>query len=392
MANPLLYYIDKNGNSVFRNFCLFKNSGNRYKVVIPVKKAGEIIEYRIELAKQLKYFNCLIILFAYLLYIHLLHGFWGLIFCENIAIILIFGARIYYSRLYEKVLFDKFGEYTVGPFEPPVTSQKQTAFNKNFSSKIFVIFLAVTLFFSFSFILKGAIRSVVNKNEPNYASANIYSVIYNTLYPASPFIYEFSALKNYSEGNFKNAVSNYIKVFELSGRKFTDKDFTRFANLLYFIKKSDGSQNAIDIFNEYATKKNTTILQQSKLLWIKSMFSIASEIPDFIEFDYDNLLSSLDKKDVNRFYILSDKAYMMYLKNEYDEAIKIYNQLIPYATQNQEFSKELGRLYVERGFTKRRLNDKIGANSDFVDSKIEMHEIKKYEPKLTEPSFIPYRI
>ena len=90
ISNPLLYYIDKNGNSVFRNFCLFKNSGNLYNRIIPVKEAGSIIEQRIELDKKLKKYNLLIIILIYLLYIHIFYSFAGLLFCELILIILIF--------------------------------------------------------------------------------------------------------------------------------------------------------------------------------------------------------------------------------------------------------------------------------------------------------------
>ena len=124
-TTPLLYYIDKEGHSVFRNFCLFDCNGNCYDKVIPVKQAGKMLEYRIELGKHLKYFNFFIILLAYFLYIHLFYSFWGLIFCELIAIIPIFLAKMYYSNLFTRNLNDKFGDYRVIRFTPPITDEKQ---------------------------------------------------------------------------------------------------------------------------------------------------------------------------------------------------------------------------------------------------------------------------
>ena len=53
-VNPLLYYVDNDGFSVFKNFCLFKNNGNLYNKIIPVKDAGQVLEYRINLDKKIK--------------------------------------------------------------------------------------------------------------------------------------------------------------------------------------------------------------------------------------------------------------------------------------------------------------------------------------------------
>ena len=120
------------------------------------------------------------------------------------------------------------------------------------------------------------------------------------------------------------------------------------------------------------------------------MFSIASGITDFVETDYNDLLASLDKNDeTNEFYILNDKAYMLYLIEDYNKAIEIYNYIIPYAKDNKDkFTKDIPRLLAERGFAKKQLRDKTGANADFVESKVNLYEIEKYEPQIIEPEFI----
>lgn len=391
LSNPLLYYIDKNGNSVFKNFCLFQNSGNLYEKIIPVKEAGSVIEQRIELAKKLKKFNALFIILVYLLYIHVFYNFAGLLLCEIILIILIFTARLICADIYKKILINKYGQYTITEFRPSVSKDKKNIYKKNYLSKILAVFILVTLFWSFSIVLKNAIRYSLNKSNPSYKSAELISNFYTLIYPQTSLIYEWKACRKYQKGDFNLAVNNYIRAIQLQNNKITDKDIIRFANLLYFVKKSSGSQNAIDIFNELVTKRKATVPQQTKLLWIKSMFSIANGISDFVENDYDDLLTSLKDNDVNKFYIMSDKAYMLYLKQEYSQALEIYNYLISYAVQNSQYANELTRLYAERAHTKLHLKDKQGADSDFLEAKINNNNKQKYEPKIIEPQFVQYK-
>lgn len=390
-VNPLLYYVDNEGFSVFKNFCLFKNNGNKYNKVIPVKDAGQILEYRMKLNKKIRLFTIFITIFLYLIFIHFLHSFKGLLICEILWIISYFSARIQCSELYKQRLIKNFGQYEISDFNPHITPEKQKEYFKNYMWGISFIAICLCTFLSLSFALKGLIKYNVNKNKPNYNNAEIISEIYTKIYPEIPMIYEIRAQEDYISGDFENAEKNYTKALDMYDRKFREKDYTRFANLLYIARKSSGSQNAIDLFNEYTTKKITNIHQQIKLLWIKSMFSISSGLPDFVENDYDDLLTSVsdNKNKKYEFYIMSDKAYMLYLMRNYKGALDIYDVLIPYAKEHVDnFSQDIPRLLAERGFTKKRINDNTGANSDFLESKIDLYDIKKYEPKINKPSFI----
>ena len=390
LSNPLLYYVHKDEYSVFKNFCLFKNNGNMYGRAIEIKDAGGVLEYRMDLGKKLRLFTIFLTIIMYLVFIHLLYSFAGLLLCEIIWIVLLFAGRIYCSELYKLKLIKAFGQYTVTDFIPPVNEQKSSQYRNNFFGKISLIFIALAVFAGLSFVLQKLIKYNVNKSNPNYNNAEILSDIYIKIYPKIPVIYEISAQADYISGDFKGAAENYIKAFEMYNKKFTQKDFVRFANLLYILRKSSGSRDAIDKFNEFATKKNINTEKQTKLLWIKSMFSIASGMPEFVVNDYNDLLASVNPKDKkSEFYILSDKAYMLYLMKNYRESLNIYNNLIPYALKNKkDFERDIPRLYAERGFTKKKLRDNTGGNSDFLESKIDMYEIKKYEPKISEPAFI----
>ena len=391
LSNPLLYYVHNEEYSVFKNFCLFKNNGNLYDRVIEIKDAGKILEYKIDLDKKLRIYAILLTIIVYMIFIHLLYSLAGLLFCEAIWIVLFFGARIYCSELYKNKLIYAFGQYTITEFNPPLNSAKSKQYLNNYFGKLTLVVLTLTLFTGLSLTLQSLIKFNVNKTKPNYNNAAILSEIYTKIYPKIPVIYEINAQADYIAGDFKGAAENYTKAFEMYDKNFSQKDFIRFANLLYILKKSSGSQEAIDKFNEYATKKDLNIAKQTKLLWIKSMFSIASGIPEFIESDYDDLISAINQKKDNKskFYALSDKAYMLYLMKDYKSALNIYNDLISYALKNnKDFKNEIPRLFAERGFTRKQLHDIAGGNSDFLESKIDRYEIDKYEPKITEPVFI----
>ena len=391
ITNPLFYYIDKDGNSVFRNFCMFKNSGNCYNRIIQLKDAGKIIEYRIYLDKKLALYNIIIAFFLYFLFIHTMCNSSGLLLYEIIFIILFFSARVFAGKKFENILIKTFGQYSICEFRPNISPEKKKSFTRNYLYKISTIIFVIFVFFGLSALMQSSIRHYANQQNPNYKTAIAISNIYTLLYPKTSIIYEVKTFKNYFDGKFDQAVKNYTTALELKGKNITDKDYIRFANLLYLVKKSDGSQSAIDIYNEYTTKKKTSTEQQTKLLWIKSMFSIANGLSEFIGIDYDNLLESTTNED-HKFYILNDKAYMLYLKKDYKEAIKIYNIIIPYCAAKQNLKKEQARLYIERGFAKKHIGDNIGANSDFIASKVNLYDVPKYEPKLIVPEFMLYKI
>lgn len=391
LTNPLLYYVYKDEYSVFRNFCLFKNNGNLYNKVIPIKEAGKLLEYRMALSKNFRLYAIIYTILLYLIFIHLMFGFGGFLVCEIIWIIMFFAGRIYCSEKYKNRLIQTFGEYSVTDFKPPVNKTKNNEYQQNYFAKVAFIGILIVIFISFSFILRGLIKFNANKDNPDYNTAEILSGIYTKIYPEIPVIYEIRAQEDYISGDFEGAEKNYTRAMNMYDNKFREKDYIKFANLLYIIKKSSGSQNAIDVFNEISTKKRTNIAQQTKLLWIKSIFSISSGITEFIENDYDDLLASLNpqKDQKSEFYILCDKAYMLYLMRKYKSALSLYNTLITYAKDNEKIlGADIPRLLVERGYTKKQLKDNTGANTDFLDSKVNLYKIEKFEPKISEPKFI----
>lgn len=388
LSNPLLFYADKSGNAIFRNFCWFNNTGCLYKLKLSKPEVGGILEYRFGLEKYLKPAYFLIPLIIYFVFIHLKYSLWNILLCELCWITLVAICQGICSYLYSNYLIKNFGPYELVEFKPNLSKSKKEEFRANFNSKIIIIIIAIILFALPSLAIRYAMKLNISKRK--FPAAIELSKIYLSLYPKTESIFDMRAYARYMKHDYEGALKDYKTVLELSGKDFGKKDFTRFANLLLLEKKLSTPENAVDVFNDYVTRKKMSTLEESQMLWIKSIFRIENNSPESIIADYDNLLASLDPKDArNQFYISSDKAYMYYLMQNYEEAINIYNILISYAEANKkQYEKELQSLYAERGFAKKNLGDIAGADSDFMNSRIDPMELDKYEPSFNDQEFV----
>ena len=391
LSNPLLYYSSKEGNSVFRNYSLVNQTANLYETEIPKANIGKTLEYRFELDKYLKFSYFFITVILYIIFIHVKFSILGLLFFEFLWVILIMGARFLCSYLYHNYLLNHFGQYKIVEFEPPVTKRKFKEFEALFRSKIILIIICIGIFFLPSILLKIGMKYSLTSKFNGYKRTITLSKIHNAFYPKTSNIYDMRALAHYMQKEDEKSLNDYKMAIELSGKDFSQKDFTRFENLLLLQKRITSSTDAVDVFNEYITKKKMSVLEESQMLWIKSIFRIENNITDSITQDYDDMLLSLDdEKDfANKFYITSDKAYMLYLMQQYTQAEILYNQLISIANENQkQLSGEIPRLYAERGWTKIRLGDNVGATIDFKTSQLNSDDITKAEPSFSKQGFV----
>ncbi len=390
LSNPLLFYIDNEKYSVFKNFCLIKNTGNLYRISIPKANIGKALEYRFELDKYLKLSYFAITVIIYLIFIHIKFSILVLISFEVLWICMINGARLVCSNLYSQYLIKNFGKYEITEFTPPVPKRKVDEYTAIFKSKIIVTIIAIALFCVPAFFIQWSIKFNLNPKRNNFEKAIKLSNAYFMFYPKTTGVYDMRAYAKFRNRDYEGALGDYKTVLDLSGKHYTKKDLARFANLLLLQKKLSTPTDAIDVYNEYLTKKKLSILEASQMLWIKSMFKIENNITETIVQEYDDLLASLNPKDTkNQFYISSDRAYMLYLMKEYASAINAYNILISYAQGNSKlFAKELKTLYIERGFAKIRMGDTMGAQSDFALSGISPYELSKYEPSYSNQEFL----
>ena len=166
LSNPLLYYVDKSGNSVFRNYCLFSNTGNLYRTTIPKANVGNALEYRFKLDKYLKlaYFFTPVIL--YFIFIHVKFSIFSLLFFEFLLLLIINGVRVLCSSLFSEFLVRQFGRYELTEFIPPVPKAKIDGYVALFRSKIIAWCILIGLFFLPAFALQGVINyNLVKKHN-----------------------------------------------------------------------------------------------------------------------------------------------------------------------------------------------------------------------------------
>ncbi len=391
LSNPILFYADKDGNSVFRNYCLFEGTGNLYRKEFPKKDVGKTLEYRFGLDKYLKAANILVPVIIYFVLIHFRLTFWNILLSEILWIISVSFVRLICSYKYSMHLLRKFGKYETVNFKTPVSQEKKAEYRSNFYSKIIITAVILILFFTPALLLKGVMKLCLNAKTPKFKAAINISKVYNTFYPYCENVYDMRAYAKYMTNDLTGALEDYQKVLDKSSKKFGKRDLSRFANLLYLEKNLSSPEDAIVMFNDYITRKKLSVFDESKILWLKSIFSIENNMPDMIVQDYNDLLSSLSPKDKrNNFYITCDKAYIMYLMGEYVSALKEYDRAIAFAQENsKEFSQDLKTLYAERAFVKRQLGDMLGAENDFVKSGIDIYyDMDKYEPSYRNQTFL----
>ena len=388
ISNPLLYYVDKEGNSVFRNYCLISNTGCQYHTTIPKANAGKVLEYRFQLDKYLKWVYFLTPVILYLIFIHVKFSLGMLLFFEFLWMLVVNGARLLCSYLYSDFLISNFGKYEIIEFKPPVPKRKVDEYVSLFRSKVIITALALILLFLPAFLMQLTIKFSLSKHKKFKQVVSLANT-YFALYPKSQNIYDMRAYGKYMEKDYEGALADYKMVLSMSGKRFSKRDFVRFANLLYLQKKMSTPQEAVDVFNEYVTQKKMSVFESSQMLWIKSIFKVENNIYEDVLQEYDDLLASLDSKDYkNQFYISTDKAYVLYLMGEYSAAINTYNTLIAYVQGNDEFSEEASHLYAERGWAKKRAGDVNSANADFVASQIPFGDLPQFEPSYAAQEFV----
>ena len=390
LGDTHLFYTDKSGNSIFKNYNLFSDDGCLYRTKYSMPEAGKVLEYRFDLNRYAKYAKILSFILIYLIFIHMRLSIFSVVLAISLFFALCFAFRSVCGYFYDKKLLDTFGSYKIVNFEPQLSPEKKKEYISNYRSMVVLSLAALFVLTLPALVMYGFIRLNVRSQKPNFKAIVQVSKMYTKIYPKTPLIYDISAYAHYATEDYEGALKDYETIFKLCGKNFESRDLTRFANVLFLSKRLYGAQEAVDKFNEYTTEKKASLFEQSQLLWIKSMFSVKNDVIDAIAQDYEDLLISIpDSDSKNKFYILCDKAYMYYLMNEYEAAVRTYDKAIALALQIGGVSQgEINNLYAERGYTRAQLKDAPGAKDDFNQSRYSQEELPNHEPKEAGQGFI----
>lgn len=385
---PLIFGRDENENFLFKSFSFLNNTAYLYDRILDKDQIKEVLDYRCALARKYNLISFISLILFYFLF--LAYDFNLLIL--GLFIIAYFGIKLilsnYFTEIYARRVKAQFGAYKLTTFEPKLSSEKQSFFFEEMLKKAGVTLLILITYVAGAFALCHSIKNqIANKH---FSFAMRACDFYSTIYPKTKQFYNLRAIVKYTQKDYKGSLEDYKKVFDKSSGRFTKQDYVKFSNLLLLERNLTNAQNALYVFDEYLTKKHLSVTDKAKMLWIKSMFSLNAGISEYVLSDYDNLLESLKKNDMeNRFYILSDKAYMLYLMGQYNDSLYLYDMLIKWAqSKSPNFDNDLQRLYVERGYNRLKLNDKFNADKDFLDSQLTEGEIADREPVATEGKFV----
>ena len=390
LSNPLLFYTDKSGNSIFKNYNFFHEDGCLYNTKYLMTEAGKALEYRFDLSRYSLYARIVFSVLAYLIFINLRFTVFSFIFFVVLLVVIFSATHIACAKYYEKHLLKTFGSYKVVDFKPYMAPEKREEYKGYFKSKFIIALILFAVYLFPAIFMYGFLRLNVKSEKPHFKAIAVVSDTYLKLYPKLPIVYDIGAYAKYATEDYEGAIKNYKTIFKMTGKRFEQRDLSRFANILFLDKRLKGAQEAVDEFNEYSTKKKASIFEQSQLLWIKSMFSVKNDLVDVVEQDYDDLLASIPEDDFkNKFYISCDKAYMLYLLGKYEQAVKLYDELIQTALQKGGINRsDLNNLYAERGFAKAYTGDSKGAKEDFESSGYDQDVLQSHEPQEVGQGFV----
>lgn len=245
------------------------------------------------------------------------------------------------TKIFEKRITKKFGNYEKCTFEP----------SKNFDKKYYKLFkielvkvlvLTIVVFICFIFLSPFNIAKRLLVKE-RYYDVIKYTTVCAKIFPIAQEWYSMRGYANYKLGNYKQAIDDFDKAYEIGAAGL---NMTNFDNKIYL---------------KYILK------------------------------DYDSALEDFDK-EINSTYndeekdkFIWDKAQFLYNIGKYEQALDIYTQLLVKA-EDDKYALLKDKLYFERSQTYEKLGMTDEAKVDFQNSGITEDEKEDY--MIPKPVFI----
>ncbi len=237
------------------------------------------------------------------------------------------------TKIFEKRIKNRFGEYERKKFSPPENIDRK--YYRLFKMELVkVLVLVIVLMCGFAFISPFSIAKKL-LNTHRYNDVVRYTTVWAKIFPIAQEWYSMRGYANYKLGNMQDAINDFEQAYEFGADGFNMTNFDNKIFIKYEIKDYDG---AIKDFNK-AIKKAKNRDEKDKFLW--------------------------------------DKAQFLYNTERYEEALTIYNKLIDRAENDREYLLK-DRLYFERAQTYKQLGMDKEADEDMINSGIAPEEIMDY--------------
>lgn len=338
------YYIDK-GCTVLAG--VMRSFGYKYAIKLPVEKLAQVnVVYR----KFTTLMNCLmgaeILLFVYLflfpnfLKLTKLPFFVMSVILCAIPLIMLYLTYISVNYLYENYLSRYVGSFQKVKFQPTIYNiepQAYETYRKTSKKSIYVLAFMMAIFLYFVFMPMAIDNMVANGK---YKLALKTSNVYSKFIPIFPDVYAQRAYAKFKLGKYEDAV----KDFELA--------------------------------NDYSLSK----VFNWDILGVKTYYIPFDEMIN----EFDKEISIRDKK-IDKQFLMAEKADYLMKNKKYNNALKIYDELIATYKKLEDTAFSPERVYFNRGRARALTGDIQGAAVDTAVSRKMCPECKfDFETKLVQ--------
>lgn len=246
------------------------------------------------------------------------------------------------TRSFEKALRNEYGEF------------ETTIFNaqSNFDLKYYKLFKielvkAITLIILFvvSFEIISPFKTITaNIQQEKYDKVIKLTTLGSKIFPIAPEWYSLRAYSKFKLKDYEGAIQDYDKAYKLGTDEYNIMNFDNKIFIKYFIKDYQGALH-----------------------------------------DFDREIDKADN-DFEKDSFMWDKAQFLYNIGKYQEALKVYNQLLIKAENDRIFLLK-NRLYFERAQVYKKLKKEDLANEDLQNAEaLEVEQI--FEKPIPEPTLI----
>lgn len=326
---PMNFYSNEEGATVIKSI---NNTfqGYKFNKIIDDEQINSIWEY----IKQQKRITTIIIFFSF---IFLLYGiiFPYYAFLSNLKwyftvlpmLVIIFG--IYHTLLhintihFEQWLKNEFGEFEKTIYNPTDTIDKKyyDLFKIELTKALGLIIIIIACFG-----IGSPFKITLNLiNNQKYDAAIELATIGSKIFPIAPTWYSLRGYSKFQIKDYDGAIMDYDKAYKLGPDEY---------NVMNFDNK---------IFIKYYTKQYKSAIK-----------------------DFDKEIANA-QTDEDRDSFLWDKAQFLYNIKQYEEALKIYNDLLVKSNEDRVFLLQ-NRLYFERAEVYKKLGKEELAEQDLQNA------------------------
>ncbi len=233
------------------------------------------------------------------------------------------GLTFLSTKLFEKSIINKFGEYENVVFIPAKDIDKN--YYRLFKIelvKAFSLIVIIIMCFQLGSPFKIAQNWIQHKK---YNDVIKLTTIGSKLFPIAPEWYSLRGYSKFKVKDYEGAIKDYDKAYRLGPNEYNVMNFDNKIFIKYFIKDYEGA---------------------------------------LADFDYEIKHAS---DDYERDSFLWDKAQFLYNIQKYEEALKIYDELLIKSEEDRIFLLQ-NRLYFERAQVYKHLGEEELAENDILNA------------------------